>query len=207
MSIDSLDDVQAGDLMFASQAARSTRTLVNTGEWLMHDNFEIGEFSVGHVAVVIPGGKIVEAMPHGARIRDFTPADWGPHTAFVRLPEDYPGQALDAAAVAEVMVGTPYSILSYVYIALFLAGLNFNWLAKRINRRLPVDVITLPSGRVINVALPVEEICSVLAEQSWTLTGKKVVVGTAPQVVTPGMLARQLWERLGVLKGAFWFNR
>lgn len=205
MTINSLDDLIPGDIMIAGQSTRPAKAVVYGGEWLLRESFRIGSFAAGHAAIVIPGGKIVEAMPHGARERDLTPADWSEHTVFVRLPEDYPGQGLDAAAVAQAMIGTPYSIASYIYLVMFLIGFKFGWLAKRIDRRLPEDTLTLPSGRQIKVGLPLEEICSVLVEQAWTLTGYKVIHGTAPQVVTPGMLAKQIWDRLGVIKGASWF--
>lgn len=201
MGINSLDDLQAGDIMIAGQSTAPSKAVVYGGEFLLHEEFRIGPLVAGHAAMVVPGGKIVEAMPHGARIRDLTPEDWSPRNLYFRLPDDYPGQHLDAAAVAIAMIGTPYSIMSYVYLALFLAGFQFKWLAKRIDRRRPGTKFVLPSGRTTIDDLPVEEICSVLVEQAYTLTGKKVVVGTAPQVVTPSMLAIQLWNRDGVLRG------
>jgi hypothetical protein len=205
MPIDSLDDVRPGDLMIAGQSAAPAKLLVYGGQWLLREQFRIGKFAAGHAAVITPGGKLVEAMPHGARERDLTSEDWSDQTAFLRLPETYPGQALDAAFMAQMMIGTTYSIASYIYLAAYLDGFKSKWLAKRIDRRLPVDSFALPSGRQITVGLPVEEICSVLAEQAWTLTGYKVIHGTSPQVVTPGMLAEQLWNRPEVVKGAAWF--
>jgi hypothetical protein len=211
MSIDSLDDVRPGDIMIADQNSAPAKGLVDLGQWLLHDTFMIGEFAAGHAAVIVPGNKLVEAMPHGARERDLRNSDWGPHTAFLRLPEDYPGQALDAAALAQLMVGTPYSIASYVYLAAYIRGLKVKALENRINRRREPTRLVFPSYRGAGyeelVELPVEAICSVLAEQAWTLTGKKVIAGTKPQVVTPGMLTGKLWNRPEVIKGAAWFDK
>jgi hypothetical protein len=201
MRINSLSEVQAGDIMIAGQSTAPSKALVYGGEFLMGESFRIGKFVAGHAAVIVPGNKLVEAMPHGARIRDITPFDWTPAQVFFRIPEDYPGQALDAAAVAMAMIDTPYSILSYVYLAGWRYHFRPEWLKTRINRRRPNTTFMLPSGRMTTDNLPVEEICSVLAEQSWSLTGKKVLHGTVPQVATPGMLGEQLWCREGVILG------
>lgn len=199
-TIESLEDLRPGDIMLCNQSTAPAKITVYLGQLLMKQQFRIGRFAAGHAAVVVPGGRIVEAMPHGARVRDLQPSDWSPDHVYIRLPEDYEGQHLDAAAAALAMVGIPYSIVSYVYIAAFLAGFKFEWLAKRIDRRHSV-MINFPARGILFVRIPDEAICSVLAEQSWTLTGKKVIVGTVPQVVTPGMLGIQLWTRDGVIRG------
>jgi hypothetical protein len=200
MVINSIDDLRPGDIMIAGQSAAPAKLVVYAGQLLLHEQFRIGDLVAGHAGVVVPGGNLVEAMPHGARFRRLTPEDWSPQHAYLRLPEGYPGQALDAASVAVAMVGTPYSIASYIYLAAYLGGFKLKWLAKRINRRDP-KWLALPSGRRPTADLPLEAICSVLAEQAWTITGKKIIEGTAPQVVTPGMLAQHLWDRPGVIKG------
>lgn len=201
MTIDSLEDVQPGDIMITGQSEAPAKVVVYLGQLLLGQQFRIGPFAAGHAAMAVPGGKLVEAMPHGARIRDIRQTDWSVKTVFFRLPEDYIGQALDAAAVAMAMIDTPYSIASYLYLAGYRFGFKTEWLKTRINRRRPNTTFILPSGRLTTDNLPVEEICSVLTEQAWTLTGKKVVHGTAPQVVTPGMLTEQLWMTTGVIRG------
>lgn len=206
MSIASLEDLQAGDIMIAGQTTAPAKITVYLGQWLLHEQFRMGEFVAGHAAVVVPGGKIVEAMPGGARLRNLSDEDWTGSQAFLRLPEDYPGQALDAANVALAMIGTPYSVASYVYLAAYIDGFRPQWLANKIDKRNPHTAFMLPSGRWTEDDLPHEAICSVLAEQAWTLTGKEVLRGTVPQVATPGMLAMQLWERPGVIKGAAWIG-
>lgn len=201
MTIASLDDVRPGDIMITGQSEAPDKIIVYGGQLLIGTQFRIGKFAAGHAAVVVPGGKLVEAMPHGARIRDIRSTDWSPATVFFRLSEDYPGQALDAAAVAMAMIDTPYSLLSYLYLGAYRFGIKSQWLKTRINRRRPLTSFVLPSGRTTTDNLPLEEICSVLAEQSWTLTGKRVIHGTAPQVVTPGMLTEELWIRSGIDRG------
>lgn len=203
MSIRSLDDVRPGDFMISGQNTAPNKLLVYGGQMLMHDHFRVGRFVAGHAGIVTPGQKLVEAMPSGARERPLTQDDWSDSHAYFRLLEDYPGQALDASLVARAMVNTPYSFASYAAIGAFLAGYDPKWLQNYINRRRDEYTrFTLPhSGKLITAALPVEAICSVLSEQAWTLTGKKVIVGTKPQVVTPGMLTNQLWNRPGTLRG------
>lgn len=212
MSIRSLDDVRPGDFMISGQNTAPNKLLVYAGQILMKDHFRVGQFVAGHAGIVTPGGKLVEAMPRGARERDLRETDWSPGHAYFRLLEDYPGQALDACVIARAMVGTRYSFMSYGYIGAYLAAERSDRfddvaekLAKHIDRRR--DPVVLPlvhqPGPTWNlgVRLPLEAICSVLAEQCWTLTGKKVIVGTKPQVVTPGMLTNQLWNGRGVLRG------
>lgn len=202
MSIRSLDDVRPGDIMICGQNTAPNKLLVYSGQILMHDHFRIGRFVAGHAALITPGGKLVEAMPNGARERDLRETDWSPSHAYFRLLEDYPGQALDAAIVARAMIGTPYSFASYAYIGAYLAGYQSDWLAHRIDRRHDdYSRFTLPSGHFTSLGLPVEAICSVLVDQCWTLTGKNVIYGTKPQVVTPGMLTNQLWNGRGVIRG------
>lgn len=200
MSIRSLEDTRPGDFMICGQNTAPNRVIVYAGQLLMRDHFRIGRFVAGHAGIITPGGKLVEAMPSGARERDLRETDWSPSHAYFRLEESYPGQAFDAAAVARLMVDIPYSWASYAYLGAYLAGMQSDWLKARINRR-HTELYLLPSGRRTTQGLPFEAICSVLAEQAWTLTGKKVIVGTVPQVVTPGMLTQQLWSGRGVIRG------
>lgn len=201
MNINSLDDVRPGDFMISGQNTAPNRVLVYAGQILMRDHFRIGKFVAGHAGIVTPGGKLVEAMPKGARERDLRETDWSPSHAYFRLLEDYPGQAFDAASVARAMIDVPYSFASYAYIGAHLAGFQPKWLEQRIDRRDPFTQFQMPSGRMTKQGLPLEAICSVLAEQSWTLTGKKVIHGTKPQVVAPGTLTNHLWNGRGTIRG------
>ena len=201
MEIRSLEDVRAGDIMICSQAQAPARLGVNLGQLLLKDHFRIGTFTAGHAGVVVPGNRLVEAMPSGARVRDLRETDWSATHMYFRLTEDYVGQCFDAADIALNMVGTPYSFMSYVYLGAYVAGFKPECLARHIDRRHRPENYNLSDGRIVGLALPIEAICSVLAEQAWTLTGKSVIHGTRPQVVTPGMLTRQLWTRPGVIRG------
>lgn len=216
-AIRSLDDVRPGDILLTRiSRPRSASILVKLGMLVLGERVRFGRVSVDHALIVTeaapPGGwpHAVQAMPHGAEEIALTPAThWQPWCVWIRLPEDWPGQADDAAAIALLMVGTPYSFGSYLMLAAYRAGLKAEWLARRINRRRP-GVVRLPrwsngpaagSDVVRGGRLPVEMICSVLVEQAWTLAGKRVITGTVPQVVTPGMLAVQVWNRAGVIRG------
>lgn len=202
VSITSLDDLRPGDFMISGQNTAPNKLLVYGGQMLLGEQFRIGRFAAGHAGIITPGGKLVEAMPSGARERDLRETDWSPAHAYFRVLEDYNGQALDAATVARAMIGIPYSFASYAYLGAYLAGFQPEWLEHRIDRRQDRHtMITLPSGRFMTDSLPVEAICSVLADQAWTLTGKKVIRNTKPQVVTPGMLTSNLWNGPGVIRG------
>jgi hypothetical protein len=157
---------------------------------------------------VITAPRLVQAMPGGAEEIELRQAThWTDTVSYVRLSEDCPGQAADAAAIARLFVseGVRYSFLSYGALAAWKWGFRAERLARWISRTRPAigfqgtaDGYGDDDGRV---ALPVEAICSVLVDQCWTLAGHRVVTGTRPQIVTPGMLAMQLWNRPGVIRG------
>lgn len=159
------------------------------------------------------GARLVQAMPSGAEeieLREET--HWTPRHAYVRLPEDYPGQGEDAAAIARLMVqeGVAYSFASYGALALWHWGVKTPRLERWIGRRRPAAIEmpwhggpeAAPSpGWTRGGRLPVEAICSVLVDQAWSLAGKRVVHGTAPQVVSPGKLASSVFATRGVVWG------
>lgn len=201
--------------------------MVGIGQLMLGEGFRQGSLSVRHAGVIVapsetlPPGRIVDgveyptgvitaprlvqAMASGAEEIPMDIGHWSERHAYVRLPEDYPGQAEDAAAVARLMVyeRVPYSFASYAYLAAWkVTGREDGRLARWINRRRPA-MIEWPSHGTTSrhaIQIPREAICSVLAEQSWTLTGKRVVEGTRPQAVTPGMLA----DALSSYEGATW---
>lgn len=176
------------------------------GQFILGEGFAVGDVQVGHVFVVTDVNKImiddqplcVEAMPRGAR-QALIGDRWTSRFAYVRLPEDYPGQAADAAAIARAMIGTPYSFASYAALAAWRFGLKTKRLEAWIDRRNPPRSMGNNTG--MWRALPAEAICSVLADQAWALTGKQVMpAGTPHQCVTPGALAKALLE----MDGAKW---
>lgn len=160
---------------------------------------------------VITAPRLVQAMPHGAEeIEMRYDTHWTPRHAYVRLPEDWPGQAEDAAAIARLMVreGVAYSFASYAALAAWRWGWKTPrleaWIGRR--RRGAVKLERWSNGlegHPRGGRLPCEAICSVLTEQCLTLAGKKVMIGVPHQVVTPGALAGQIWDRPGVVRGGF----
>lgn len=208
----SLADLRPGDIGFGPLAGVADPAAW-LGQFILGEGFHVGRMNAGHVFVVVESGRpnppypdgkgnfyprCVEAMPRGARemhIGDgrltwpMVSNRWSEEYAYVRLREDYPGQGEDAAAIAKAMIGTPYSFASYAALAAWRFGLKVKRLEKWIDRRKPQRRI---DGW--NVELPCEAICSVLADQAWSLTGKKIMPGVAHQCVTPGALARRLLE-------------
>jgi len=191
---------------------RHARIVVKASETLPPGSMYDGQpYPTG--VITAPVG--VEAMPSGARtVKMMLDNAWTSSWAYFRLAEDYPGQAQDAAAIALAMVGTPYSWLSYAALALWRLtswgtlkatgtrnplgegrpGLA-NRLERWINRRREPHYIGGPefhNSEYREPRLPCEAICSVLVDQSWSLTGKKIMEGVPHQVVTPGALAARL---------------
>lgn len=227
--IKSLADVRPGDL-YIGPIGGLVGVGVALGEIALGEGFRVGKLSARHVGIVtqasqtLPPGsaykgqvyetgvitapRMAQAMPGGAEVIDLSQQrHWTARNAFVRLPEDYPGQALDAAAIALAMVqeGVDYSPLSYGALAAWHWGWRTGKLEGWIDRRREPAGVRLPGSRwangVVDLAFPVEAICSVFADQAWSLAGKRVMVDVPRQVVTPGAMALQLWRRPGVVWG------
>ena len=201
-------DLRPGDIGFGPIHG-GAGLLVGLGQLALLEGFRVGPLSIRHVFVVTDAFDYrsdgqrqvmaVEAEPGGARIAGVNER-WTNEYAYVRLPEDYPGQAGDAAAIARAMIGTPYSFASYGALALWRMGWKTPRLERWIGRTGAKTVYGLKDksaqlggqqgGKVI--LTPCEAICSVLADQAWSLTGKKIMQGVAHQCVTPGALARTL---------------
>ncbi len=221
--IRSLADVRPGDGFFTNIGGIVPGLFpVKVGEMACRSYVRIGRRRFDHIGIVTDAGYgaaaeffpelvshpyAVQAMPKGAEEIELTPERyWREDVTFFRLPEDYPGQAEDAAAIARAMVGIPYSFLSYAYLALWIRGLKAERLARHIDRR-QAQAVKLPrwsngvEGHPRGGRLPQEAICSVLFDQAWTLAGKTILHGTRPQVVTPGMLRVALDAHDGVIWG------
>jgi hypothetical protein len=212
MTISSLRDVRPGDLCFTRIGGLVPGVFpVAAGMLACGERVRIGRLRFDHVIIVTeaaapdhPAPCGVQAMPGGAERVELTEAKhWNAWTAYARLPESYPDQAIDAAFVAHAMAlaGVPYSFASYAALALWRYGIATPKLEAWINRRTGPDPLTLPTGRRASAPLPAEAICSVLADQAWSLAGKRVIEGVSPQAVTPGKLGMQLWRRPGVIWG------
>lgn len=209
-----LADLRPGDIGFGPIRG-GAGLLVSAGQLMLGEGFRVGTLDIRHVFVVTRtyddvlhlAPQIVEAMPSGARSMDLRRGDrWTSDYAYVRLPEDYSGQAEDAAAIACAMIGTPYSFASYAALALWRAHVSTPRLEKWIGRRrepVPFEGNGTRAQNATNgfVRLPCEAICSVLADQAWSLTGKRIFMDKRPhQCVTPGALAGRLLS----MPGAAW---
>ena len=210
-----ISDLRPGDIGFGPLNTKAARLLVDAGQLLLGEGFRVGALRIEHVFVVTTEALsathdyegsdpvIVEAMPGGA-CKTMMTGRWTDEYAYVRIPEDYAGQGQDAAAIARAMIGTPYSFASYAALAAWRFGMRTSKLEKWINRRkpfVPLDLHDPNREQPDMVALPAEAICSVLADQAWSLTGKQIMHGVAHQCVTPGALAARLLE----MPGAQWF--
>jgi hypothetical protein len=215
-----LEDVRPGDL-FLGPIGGLAGVAVRAGQLAVDGGWRVGPLDVRHIGVVVEAGKagdrtweggaaprMVQAMPSGAEeIELRSDRHWTPRCAFARIPEDYPGQAGAAAAIARAMIGIPYSWASYAALSAYRLGYDAPRLTRWIGRR--QDPLTLDTllGRgldrdvLFGLQLPVEAICSVLADQAWSLAGKRVMVGTAPQAVTPSQLGQRL---LFGMDGVIW---
>lgn len=224
--IQSLADLRPGDIMFGPIGG-AVGLGVGLGQVLLGEGFRVGTLSVRHVGIVTQAARevppfelpqvkpmgwvdghrfepprMVQAMPSGAEEVDLTAERWTPRHAYVRLPEGYTGQAEDAAWMAREMVawGVSYSFASYAALAAWHWGYQTPRLERWIDRRRLAGSYFMPSGKVVNLKLPAEAICSVLVDQAWSLTGYRVMEGVARQAVTPGAMADQLMSR----EGATW---
>lgn len=232
--IESLADLLPGDIFFGPISG-AVGLGVGIGQALLGEGWSVGPLKIRHVGIVVESGgpgeipesaytyvggpvrdaprdyrapRLVQAMPHGAEEIPLTAErHWTSKCAYVRLLEDYPGQALDAAAIARLMIseGVAYSFASYAALALWRWGWETKRLEAWIDRRGAVVQMDSWPGTPLEGSkirrggrFPREAICSVLVDQAWTLAGKSVMIGTPKQVVTPGALAgRLLFETPG----------
>lgn len=209
-------DLRPGDIGFGPLSGMARTAM--WGQFILGEGFHVRDLQVGHVFIVTEAGRpnaylwprAVEAMPRGARDIPLTGDRWNLRYAYVRLAEDYAGQADDAAAIARAMIGTPYSFASYVALAAWRFGLKVGRLEDWIDRRQPAIEIpgshpTLSArNEPIEAQLPQEAICSVLVDQAWSLAGKQIMHGVAHQCVTPGALAGRLLEMAATEDSAVW---
>jgi hypothetical protein len=203
--VSTIADLRPGMIGFGPLNGRPAKLLVDAGQLLLGEGFRVGRLNIEHVFMVVEIGSgpkpdiyAVEAMPSGARYALISNelSRWTPQYAYVQLPEDYPGQSADAAAIARAMIGTPYSFASYAALAAWRFGWKMPKLEAWIDRRKPPESMGNNTG--MWRSLPREAICSVLADQSWALTGKQVMSkGTPHQCVTPGALAAAMLETEG----------
>lgn len=219
--ITSMRDLRVGDI-FLGPIGGWVGLGIGAGELLVDGGFHVGTVDVRHAGIVVtaqpgisyddpayPNGlmdnfQLAQAMPSGAEITTMTyDRHWTSHCLFVRLPEDYAGQAADAAFIARAMVKekVAYSFASYPAIGLHKHTGGWPRLDAWINRRRPGEQLELPSGYLAADLLPVEAICSVFVDQAWSLAGKTVMKGVAKQAVTPSQLGQSLLATPGATFG------
>jgi hypothetical protein len=143
--------------------------LIRVGQWLNGDGFADFE----HAFVCVGPNSIVEAEPRGARIGLLSEYEGRP-IVFYRAP---PGTGVKIAEQALGLVGTPYSFLDYVALAL--------WRFKFLDRRIEW-VATLVRGYVQSTG---HQICSQLVDEAYRRGGVHLFNdGRLSQDVTPGDL-------------------
>lgn len=136
---------------------------VSFGQWF------VGDFApVQHALIYVGDGMVVQAMPSGAeliRLEDASPVVMWP-TGLIPLTE---GDRLAIADHARLLVGTPYSFLDYLSIALERFGIHSKLIRDRV----------ASSGHLI---------CSQLAVLAYERAGIELFPNTFPGDVTPGDL-------------------
>jgi hypothetical protein len=211
MAIESLEDLRPGDFMIGPIGGLAGIGAA-AGMFMLGEVFRWGQMSARHAGIVVSGvdpmaptsdhlgyqyPRLAQAMPGGAETVDMRyDSHWTPRHAYIRIPEDYPGQGEDAAAIARLMVdqGVGYSWASYPALAAYKFGVRNERIRGWINRRREPILFSspVPPAAVGDLELPCEAICSVFADQAWSLTGKKLASGVQPQAVTPGKLLSAL---------------
>lgn len=146
--------------------------LIRLGQWLNGDGFSDYE----HAFIYIGDNQIVEAEPGGACISDLSEYDgrrirWS--TNIIPLTD---AQRAVIVQAAKDDLGTPYSFLDYLAIALYRLGLRHPGVSKRV----------LSSKHLI---------CSQLAAKDYALAGVNLT-DRPPYLVTPGKLDRYLTKLL-----------
>jgi cell wall-associated NlpC family hydrolase len=142
--------------------------LVRIGQGLLGDGF--GDFH--HAFLVLDNGEILEAEPGGARIVPLSNYD-GTNAVYSDWDLTVPQRA-DLVAAARPLVGTPYSWLDYLSLALVRFRIRPEWLKRYV----------ADTGHLI---------CSQLCDLVYLRAGLHMFQdGRDPMDVTPGDLTRVL---------------
>lgn len=212
------EDLREGDI-FLGPIGGLTGFGVRLGQIALGEGYRVGRIRVEHVAICtrgplvhglldapMPGSiRIAQAMPLGAEEVGFSwDKHWTDQCAWVRLPEDYPGQARDAAEVALAMVREKvgYSFMTYPALGALKLKLPVPGLHSWVDRRRPEPVRMEnfgPADWPADIRPPRRAICSRLVDFAWTMAGHEVLERTRSGVATPGMMAEQFTHRQGVV--------
>lgn len=220
-----IQDVRVGDI-FLGPIGGAIGAGIALAELVVDGGFRVGTVDVRHAGIVTraepgirftaeyPNGimdtfELAQAMPKGAEVTSMTyDRHWTDRCLYVRLPEDYPGQAQDAATIALAMVtaGVDYSFFSYPALGAWRWGVSTPkleaWIGRRRDTATMVESHAPLTGGRRGVLLPEEAICSVFVDQAWSLTGKKIFQDGRPhQCVTPSQLAQRLIQMEGNVLG------
>jgi uncharacterized protein YycO len=114
---------QPGDFGLVAIPGRVGR-LVRIGQWLNKDGYTDYE----HAFVVVENNMLVEAEPGGARVRPLSEYDGTNVTYSEWLLSD--DQRAEIVGCALGLVGTPYSVLDYLSLALVRLHVRPEWVAK-----------------------------------------------------------------------------
>jgi hypothetical protein len=184
-----MTDTRPGDILFSKRLKpRVVAILVWGGQVIL------GETGYPqHVGVMVPGGRLVQAMPRGAEVVSLAMRHWTGDVEFIR-PRYADGQGEAVAQAALEYVGTPYSFLDYVSIA-----------AHHVD---PVWRIAPGACGSQRLAQYVRDsghmICSQLADQAMADAGwHNFNDGRLPQDVTPSALrAKMVADKPALILGA-----
>ncbi|MEU2426984.1 hypothetical protein ABZ619_39230 [Streptomyces sp. NPDC007851] len=105
-------DPQPGDIGLTSITG-PVGALIRFGQWLNGDGF--GQYQ--HAFIVLPGGRLIEAMPGGAIVDELSKYD-DRHVLYVSPVDLTPAQRKAICDCALKYEGVPYSFLDYVALAL-----------------------------------------------------------------------------------------
>ncbi|WDM16714.1 hypothetical protein J3S85_37750 [Streptomyces lavenduligriseus] len=148
-----------------------TGRLINVGQHIVGDGSP-----VQHALVYVGNGEVVQAMPGGAeliRLEDASkPVLWS--TGRIELTAS---ERMRICGAARSLVGTPYSFLDYVSIALAHFHVRPRWVRE----------FVADSGHLI---------CSQLVDEAYLRAGVRLFAdGRLPGDVTPGDLWRLLQQK------------
>lgn len=194
LKIRSVADLQVGDVGFGVIPGR-VGGIVSFGQWLIdaanlargrttEQSWFTHTWIVAEVNPLTATAKIVEAMPRGARGVWLKGTDRiGPGNGWARWTGTEGPWQDEVTTAAREYVGTPYSFLDYLSLALLHLGLPRKLTAARVT----------DSGHMI---------CSQLVDTVLTRAGVHLFDdGRLPQDVTPGALFR----RCGALGNVCWW--
>lgn len=169
---------QPGDIGLTSITGPVGR-LVQFGQWLNGDGF--GAYQ--HAFVVLPGDRLIEAMPGGAQVRSLSAYDDRP-VLYVSPAGLTAAQRKAIGDCALKYLGVPYSFLDYLALAV-----------RRF--RIPVP------GLRRYIAATGHQICSQLADRAYLDAGQHLFAdGRWEGYVTPMALYRELSPEGPYVRGA-----